>query len=255
MYQPPRPASIPDSHAHVLRSALVPDDYQLSVWMPPSYDSSDTVYPAIYTLDGSMTFGLAAQGAMISIFGELLPEVLVVAIGRHVRSAYEPGPSRARDFSPVPIPQDGESGHASTFGEALRTEILPFIERTYRTDPADRTLWGHSLAGAFALHLLLEGPRPFHRTIATSPAVVEQGLALLDPGHWPPSGARLDARVFTSVGSEDDEYRPGIESFEHQLRDRGYLDLQFEHELLPGYSHIAAAPVGYLAGLRAVFAT
>ena len=255
MDEPLAPAEIPDSHAHVLHSALVADDYQLSVWMPPSYEASDAAYPAIYALDGSMTFGLAAQGAMVSFFGGILPEVLVIAIGRPVRSAYEPGPSRARDFSPVPLPEDGESGHAATFVEALRTELLPFVDRTYRTDPADRTLWGHSLAGAFALHVLLEGPRLFNRTIATSPAVVEQGLALLDPAHWPAPGAILDARVFTSVGSADDEYRPSVESFEHQLRDRGYHGLQLEHELLPGYGHIAAAPVGYLAGLRAVFAT
>jgi predicted alpha/beta superfamily hydrolase len=255
MDEPEMPAAIPDSRAHILRSGLAGDDYQLSVWMPPSYESSDAVYPAIYALDGAMTFGLAAQGAMMSIFGEILPEVLVIAIGRPAASAYAPGPSRARDYSPVPLPGDAESGHADTFAEALQSELLPFIDRTYRTDPADRTLWGHSMAGAFALHVLLQGSRLFTRTIATSPAVVDQGVALLDPAHWPAPGTALAARVFTSVGSADDEYRPGVERFERQLRDRGYPDLKLEHELLPGYGHIAAAPVGYLAGLRSVFAT
>jgi predicted alpha/beta superfamily hydrolase len=255
MDQPVPPAVIPDSHRHLLHSDLVGEDYQLSVWLPPTYESSDAVYPAIYALDGSMTFGLAAQGAMMSIFGDILPEVLVIAIGRPGRSAYEPGPSRARDYAPVPLPDDGESGHAATFVEALQAELLPFIDRIYRTDPADRTLWGHSMAGAFALHVLLEGPGLFSRTIATSPAVIEQGVILLDSGRWPAPGTVLDAHVFTSVGSADDEYRPGVENLHRELRDRGYPGLQLEHELLPGYGHIAAAPVGYLAGLRAVFAT
>ncbi len=247
------PAAIPDSHAHVIHSALVDDDYQLSVWLPPSYGSSTAVYPAIYALDGSMTFGIAAQGAMISHFGGLLPEVLVIAIGRPGRSAYDPGPSRARDFSPVSLPDDSESGHAATFTEALRTELLPFVERTYRADPTDRTLWGHSLAGAFALHVLLEGPRLFNRTIATSPAVVEQGRVLVDPAGWPGPGSELAARVYTSVGSADDDYRPHVENFGQELQNRGYPGLWLEQEILPGYGHVAAAPVGFLAGLRAVF--
>ena len=255
MDEPVTPAVIPDSHGHLLHSELVGDDYQLSVWLPPSYESSDAVYPAIYALDGAMTFGLAAQGAMMCLFGGILPEVLVIAIGRPGRSAYQPGPSRARDYAPVPLPDDQESGHAATFVEALQNELLPFIDRTYRTDPADRTLWGHSMAGAFALHVLLEGPRLFSRTIATSPAVVEQGVALLEPARWPAPGAILNAHAFTSVGAADHEYRPGVEIFQREIRDRGYPGLQLEHELLPGYGHIAAAPVGYLAGLRAVFAT
>jgi predicted alpha/beta superfamily hydrolase len=155
----------------------------------------------------------------------------------------------------VPLPEDQESGHAAAFAEALQDELLPFIERTYRTDPTDRTLWGHSLAGAFALYVLLEGPRLFHRTIATSPSVVEDGVVLTGPERWPVPGATVDARVFTSVGTADDEYRPVVETLERQLRDRRYGGLRYEHELLTGYGHIASAPVGFLAGLRSVFAT
>ena len=86
---------------------------------------------------------------MINVFGGVVPEVLVVGIGRPVISAYEDGPSRARDYSPVPIPGDQESGHADAFIEALRTERLPFTDHHYRTNRDDRSLWGHSLGGAF----------------------------------------------------------------------------------------------------------
>jgi len=253
MMESSAPAVVLDSHAHVVRSSIVGDDYQLSVWMPPGYASSENSYPVVYVLDGSMTFGFAAQATMLSIFGEVVPEALVVGIGRSQHSAYEPGPSRARDFSSVPLPGDDESGHADSFAHALRNELLPYIDDRYRTDKSDRTLWGHSLGGVFALRLLLTEPALFQRVIATSPSVVHEGRSLVQAGDWPAAGNKLEARVFTSVGSADDLYRPHVEAFNDELRARDYLALRFETELLPGYGHIAAAPVGFLAGLRSVF--
>jgi hypothetical protein len=246
-------ATILDSHAHVVHSDRVGDDYQLSVWMPPSYASTDTAYPAVYVLDGSLTFGFSAQATMMSTFGGVVPEVLVVGISRPADSVYAPGPSRARDFSPTALPGDDESGHADAFVEALRTELLPFVDERYRTEPGDRTLWGHSLAGAFALRLCLERRGLFQRFIATSPAVVEQGQPLLDPHTWPAAGSRLSTRLFVSVGADDRDYRPAVESFVDQLRERKYLDLDVDQEVLPGCGHIDAAPGGFLAGIRAVF--
>lgn len=248
------PVVILDSRAHVVHSTVVGDDYQLSVWLPPSYTTSTASYPVVYVLDAPVTFGLAAHGTMISIFGELLPEVIVVGIGQPVSSAYEWGPTRARDYSPVPVPDDENSGHAAAFAVSMGTELLPFVDKTYRTEVADRTLWGHSFGGAFALHLLLEQPGLFQRFIATSPAVIEQGRPLLDAGSWPAARSALPARLFVSVGSTDDEYRPHVESFITDLQGRCYQDLRFEWVVLPGYGHVGAAPVGFLTGLRAVFA-
>jgi predicted alpha/beta superfamily hydrolase len=246
------PVVILDSRAHTVSSSVVNDDYQLAVWLPPSYASSTAQYPVVYVLDAPMTFGLAAQGTMISIFGDVLPEVIVVGVGFPLQSAYEGWP-RSRDYAPVPIPDEEGSGHAAAFVECLRTELLPFIDQTYRTNVADRTLWGHSIGGALALHLLLENRGLFQRLIATSPGVVVQGQAMLDHTSWPPPGSQLSARLFVSVGSVDDEFRPHIEAFNADLRERDYQGLQFESAVLPGYGHIGAAPIRFLAGLRAVF--
>ena len=248
------PAVILDSRSHVVHSAVVNDDYQLSVWLPPSYATSQTRYPVVYGLDGPVTFGLAAHGSLILIFGGLLPEVVVVSVGAPLASAYDWGVTRGRDYATVPLPYDHAAGHAEAFAECLRTELVPFVDRTYRTVTTDRTLWGHSLGGAFALHLLLERPGTFHRYIATSPAVVDAGQRLLDPSRWPLAGASLPARVFVSVGSDDPDYRPAIEEFQADLAARAYRDLVVTSAVLPGLGHIAAAVSGFVTGLPAVFA-
>lgn len=246
------PAILLDSRTHIVHSSVVGDDYELSVWLPPSYASSTARYPVVYVLDAPVAFAFAAQSTMMSIYGEVLPEVIVAGIGYPLQSAYEDWP-RDRDYAPVATPDNAESGHAADFIESLRSELLPFTDATYRTDVADRTLWGHSLGGALALHLLLERPGLFHRFIATSPGVTVQGQPMLDPGCWPPQDSALAARLFVSVGSADDEFRPHIESFNSDLRSRNYQDLRFESVVLPGYGHIAAAPIGFLTGLRSVF--
>jgi predicted alpha/beta superfamily hydrolase len=81
------PAVLPDSRTHVVYSSIVGENYQLSVWMPPSYTASVARFPVLYVLDAAMTFAFAAQATMINVFGGVVPEVLVVGIGRPVISA------------------------------------------------------------------------------------------------------------------------------------------------------------------------
>ncbi|MCW2812412.1 MAG: alpha/beta hydrolase [Friedmanniella sp.] len=253
MPQSIEPVVILDSESHVIWSEVVGDHYQLSVWLPPSYRTSTSRYPVLFALDAPVSFGVAAHGTLISIYGELVPEVIVVGVGQPVASAYEWGPTRARDYNLAPVPGDVNSGHGAAFAECLRTQIVPFVDREYRTDTSDRGLWGHSSGGALALSLLLQRPGLVHRVIATSPAVVDQGVAQLDPDRWPAAGSAVDGRLFVSVGSADEDYRPHIETFLRELRGRRYQRLQVDDAVLPGLGHVAAAAPGFLAGLAAVY--
>jgi predicted alpha/beta superfamily hydrolase len=249
------PAVILDSHSHVLWSEAVADHYQLSVWLPPSYASSTDRYPVLYVLDGPVTFGLAAHGTLLSIYGGLVPEVIVVAVGQPLDSAYDWGPTRARDYALAPVPDDPAAGHGAAFADCLRTEIVPLVDESYRTDTTDRALWGHSYGGVLALFLLLQRPGLFHRFIATSPAVVDQGVAQLDARTWPAAGSVVPGRLFVSVGSEDEEHRPHVESFLSELAGQSYEGLRVDSAILAGLGHIAAAAPGFLAGLAAIYAS
>ena len=243
-----------DTRGHALLSDALAREVALTVGLPPSYESSDATYPVIYVLDAPMTFAFAAQGALITYFDEAMPEVLVVGVGEPLTTAYQWGANRARDYAPRPVPDDPASGQASAFFDALQAEIVPLVDGEYRTDPADRVLWGHSFGGVFAVYALLERGGLFHRVIATSPSAFEQGVQLLDPDAWPLQGATVPASLFTSIGSRDDKYRPGVDWLSDQLAARNYADLRFEHATIPDCGHIGAA-TGYLTGLRSVFRT
>lgn len=251
----PAVSGLLDTHGHLLRSDALAGEIALTIWLPPNYQSSDATYPVIYVLDAPMTFAFAAQGALITNFDEAMPEVLVVGVGEPLTSAYQWGTNRARDYAPRPLPDQPASGQADTFFDALQHEVVPLVDGRYRTDPSDRVLWGHSLGGAFAVYALLERGGLFRRVIATSPAAYEQGVQLVNPDAWPEAGASVRAHLFTSIGSEDLEYRPGFDWLSAQIQAREYADLTYETALVPDCGHIGASTFGYLTGLRSVFRT
>ncbi|HEY4299492.1 MAG TPA: alpha/beta hydrolase-fold protein [Candidatus Didemnitutus sp.] len=51
----------------------------------------------------------------------------------------------------------------------LADEIVPYVDRIYRTIPGDRGLLGHSNGGLFALYALAQHAAFFQRIVAASP--------------------------------------------------------------------------------------
>jgi predicted alpha/beta superfamily hydrolase len=76
---------------------------------------------------------------------------------------------RARDFTPTRTSGDPNSGGAPAFLDFLEHELIPFIDRTYRTNTSDRGLLGHSLGGLFALYALEQRPRCFSELSPQAP--------------------------------------------------------------------------------------
>ena len=87
---------------------------------------------------------------------------------------------RTRDLSPTHVTttvgggntalQFPTSGGADKFLKFIETELIPEIEKRYRTQPY-RILAGHSLGGLFAIHAMLSRPDVFQSYIAVSPAL------------------------------------------------------------------------------------
>ena len=148
---------------HRLRSSVLNEDRTYRVDLPDSYAwEKDRRYPVLYLLDGKThflhTFGsvdyLAAQGD--------IPEMIVVAIDSTVR---------IRDFTQ----SDWSTawiggGGAANFKRFLSSELIPNIERAYRTD-GFRVLAGHSAGGQFVLYCLTSEPALFQAYFAFSPSL------------------------------------------------------------------------------------
>jgi enterochelin esterase-like enzyme len=134
------------------------------VALPPDYASSDQRYPTVYWTHG---FGahlenLSGVGARLEkemADGSLPPMIWVVLD--------ETCSGGTHEFA--------DSVNNGPWGEALTTELIPYLERAYRMDakPSGRFLTGHSSGGWATMWLEVTYPKVFGGNWSTSPDPVD----------------------------------------------------------------------------------
>jgi predicted alpha/beta superfamily hydrolase len=162
-----------------LHSSLLNEDRTITVHLPDDYDQSTTLCPVVYTWDGEEVLLPVVGVAAALPWAQRAPDVIVVAIHN---------PHRTHDYttewtSAVSPAQAqwmvAKAGGADWLLGLLKTELLPEIERRYRTSPF-RILIGHSLGGLFALHAFVTSRDLFSATIALSPPAFWNGDESID---------------------------------------------------------------------------
>jgi predicted alpha/beta superfamily hydrolase len=240
---------------HRLESRLLGRGFHLFVRLPESYSERDAGdFPTAYLLDGGLTFPLlGAYYRYLELAGEV-PEMIVVGIS-YGRDDYGQGNHRGTDFT-APSAEREHYGGAARFQEVLRTELLPLIERRYRSDPERRLIFGQSLGGQFVLFTALTDPGLFWGHIASNPAL-HRNLELFLEDHAVAGEKETTARpprVFVS-SAELDEPRfrePALRWMSHWTgRERARWQLRAV--TLDGHGHFSAAPEAFRRGLRWIF--
>jgi len=145
--------------ARTIKSAIMNEDRKVLVHLPASYDTSSKSYPVLYLLDGTPAFLLE----MIAITNRLrndgyAQEMIIVAIENT---------NRDRDMMPVVAKDYPGPPGAEAFLAFLEKELVPDIEKTYRTTQP-RILQGKSLSGLFTVYALLARPTVFNAYVACS---------------------------------------------------------------------------------------
>ena len=244
-------ATLHNTETRTLHSEIVGETYSLSVWLPPSYTSASQSYPVVYMLDPDLTFGIAANMTDLLSFAGEIPEVILVGIG--YPEDFMMG--RTRDYAPTPQPDWPGSGGADAFLAFFKTELIPFVEATYRTDSDERTLWGYSLGGLFVLYTLFNEPELFQRYIAGSPYAGWDNRFIFDlERKFYTRQKSLPVRLVITVGTEEDSFMPGyrsdIEAFRTVLKKRNYAGLALTTHLLGDETHFSGTARSYVTGIK-----
>jgi predicted alpha/beta superfamily hydrolase len=164
--QDEEPAGDRDAVAGVVRSSVLAEQRDVIVSLPESYQrDAARRYPVLYVLDGSSQSSHTAESARLLARIGVMPETIVVGVPAS-------GENRQRDYTPpyMRTEENGPAGEANRFLQFLQTELIPHIERTYRTT-STRMLAGHSRGGLFVMYSLLEKPDLFSARFAYSPAL------------------------------------------------------------------------------------
>ncbi len=243
------------TEARKLFSHQVGIEYRLAVWLPESYAASGRRYPAIYVLDGDPLFGMATALLPLMSLIDGVPEMIIVGIGYN-RSFAEWAKLRELDFKIPEVQDDPPDSHADRFLAAMKHELIPFIEANYRTDPRERTLYGYSSSGFFAVYTLVNEPDLFRRYLAGSPdtdlscpylRAHDQKLVAHE--------SKTPIDLFLSVGDlENGALQSSLVNFNElvaTIQERRYPGLRLATRIYAGENHGAAGvALTFINGLR-----
>lgn len=245
----PPEAALEHTQTRTLRSEWTGEAYELMVWLPWGYDASEQRYPVVYLLDANVAFGIAANMADLLAFAGELPELIIVGVGYHDNASFLEG--RTRDYTPTP-----ESGSgADAFLGFLKSELIPFVDATYRTAPEDRTLWGYSLTGQFVLYALLEEPGLFQRYVAGSPELSGEVVFDLEAA-FREAHDTLPVNLVLTVNADEGGFIPTyrVEEFQKALSAGNYQGLALTTHEFEGETHVSGTARAVTWGLKAAFA-
>lgn len=258
----PAPASYPphaigNSQLRVLPKSASGRQYQLHIGLPGNYEKdTNKRYPVVFVTDGYWDFGKidAIKGGLL--YDKYVPEFIIVGIG-YPGENVNYGSLRRWELSPVTMDGDPENtGHAAEFLRTIETEIIPYVDREFRTDPTQRVLGGASMGGLFTLYAMYTKPELFNGYMAVTPAVIIGGDWLLGyEEKFVKAGRAPKGRLFVSVGENEwPNFVASIFRYNSRVASRKHPGLAYEFHVVSKARHAGMQMESYVRGLTFVFA-
>lgn len=229
-----------------LRSALVGEERTYKVALPPGYEASTERYPVLYVLDAQSHFTHVVGSASYLMDQGEIPPMIIVGLDSTVR---------VRDFTPSDWPKAWVGGGGAVkFRTFLAKELIPEIEKSFRTD-GFRAVLGHSASGQFALYCLESEPSLFQAYLALSPSLDwDDNLPIR--GLEQSFDQKPTLHAFAFVARSDDRDRP-LADFNRLVdvfQKKAPAGLRWKSQAYDLETHGSIALVGAIDALRALYA-
>jgi predicted alpha/beta superfamily hydrolase len=256
---------IENSELRPFHSKAVERDYLLYIAYPESYAGHpERKYPVVYLTDAYWNF-IKMQSLGPSLwFDRIVPEYIVVGIG-YAGAEVDCGKERMYELSPTPQTSgymtgfEGRMGGSRVFLDAMKQEIIPYVEKNLHVDPTLRVLAGFSMGGLFCLYSMFEEPDLFQGVIASSPSVEWDRRWIFKRADEcrvkaGDDKSSLPTRLFLSVGDSEWPHLVGaVKDFDACLAKAGYADFDYRFRVFEDCRHSGATVEAYNSGLRFVF--
>jgi len=228
---------------HTINSAILGEERTVLVRVPPNYGQTDEKFPVVYMLDAhppqnAMMAGIIEQ----QVWGGMLPEMILVGIQNT---------NRTRDLTPTKTERGGGGG--DKFLQFLESEVIPIIEKNYRTQPF-RIFAGHSLGGLTVVYSFLARPELFNAYIAASPSLIwDNNFVINRAEEIFKQKKEYKKTMFLALGNEP-QLQKGFDLFKDLLNRAKPKDFEYEFRQMPEENHGSIVLPAYYWGLRKIFA-
>jgi len=220
------------------------EERNILVYLPPTYNFSETKYPVLYLLDGGVHFHHASGIAQFLSAQGLMPQTIVVAVVNTDRN---------KDFTPTKLSQQPQSGGAEKFAAFFTQELFPFVERNYRSS-SYKILMGHSLGGTFATFVLLNHPEMFNAFISVSPFLMYDNNLMVRETEKKLKKKYNNVKFFMTLGNEP-PYFEALDYFAKTIETRSPKGFEFEYSKYLDDNHGSVPHPSIYNGLLFIFST
>lgn len=193
-----------------INSTMLDQERNLWIYTPWQYEEyPDKKLEIIYVFDAQAREYFDLVHSTVQFLGG--EEFAFIVVGIESPFIEEKNQSRNTDFLPKATDKEtieryGEfSGGADKFLSFVKTEVVPFIDKKYRTLP-ERVAIGHSNGGTFISYSLLNEPDLFDAYIAISPNYAyDKGQLVKRFAELNPENIKREKFVFISNSNENTE--------------------------------------------------
>ena len=246
-------------------------DYKLYVSLPRNYEArASERFPVIFLLDADYSFAITRN--LVRHFTDRGQAQESIIVGVAYPDADDDMDvyhrTRTRDYTPSFTLENGYgpeiqklSGGAPVFLKLLADEVLPEIDRRYRTLPHERMLVGNSFGGIFAVYALLTRPDLFERFLIVSPSLWYDNKMIFSVAQrFIAMHHELPVKVFYAVGSEENTPPPegsamvdDLKSFVALMNAGNLAGYDASLTIFDGETHNSVFPAAVSRGLRVLY--
>jgi predicted alpha/beta superfamily hydrolase len=234
-------------HRLSIRSDVLGEERLVLIRTPVSYDGNGQRYPVLYMTDGA---DIAYTTSTIDFLArsDRIPDMIVVGITNT---------DRIRDLTPTKPKDAGNdvtsSGGADKFLTFIQRELIPQIEKTYRTEPY-RIFAGHSAGGLLAMHALATRNDLFDAYIASSPSLWwDNQFVIRETEEFLKGHNELNRTLFITLGNEQGQMRAGFDKAKEVLGRYHPKGFVWDSMLLTDETHRSVGFLSLYFGLKKIF--
>jgi len=182
-----------------IESKILNEKRSIQVHLPDAYRNGETRFPVLYLTDGPGHFRHTVGTMNFLARNGRIPQMIIVGVANT---------DRTRDLTPKILVSKDErfqnGGGADNFLNFFEQELIPYIEKNYRTQPY-RVFSGHSFGGLFAINAFLTKPELFNAYISVSPSLWWDDERLIDDAKdFFNKTKSLDRTLFVTMAAEGD---------------------------------------------------
>jgi len=226
-----------------LKSTILNEERPLLVYTPPDYNNVETKYPVLYLLDGGAHYLHTCGILQILSRSGRIPQMIIVGI---------PNTNRNRDFTPTVSDELQNSGGGENFLAFLKDELVPFVNKKYRTQPYS-ILFGHSLTGMYDIYTLSKEKDLFDAFILASPFLqYDNEVALKSLESFLKDSPELNHSVYITIGNEPD-YFASLDKLENLFNTYSSENLRWEYVKMENEDHGSIPHKTIYDGLEFIF--